>query len=79
MVRSPSEAAMGVATLSGLMLHLRERRITPTMMRPVVCGEKRVGEWMLQSLFLRKDIRYATVLLQVKKKDALLKNMNIEV
>lgn len=33
-VRSPSEAAIGVATLSGLMLNRRENRMTPTMTRP---------------------------------------------
>ena len=33
-VRSPREAAIGVATLSGLMLNRRERRMTSTMTRP---------------------------------------------
>lgn len=34
MVRSPREAAMGVATLSGLMLHLRDKMITATIITP---------------------------------------------
>lgn len=34
-VRSPRLAAMGVATLSGLMLHHRDNSTTPTIMLPV--------------------------------------------
>lgn len=33
-VTSPREAAMGVATLSGLMCNLRDKRTTPIVIKP---------------------------------------------
>lgn len=43
MVKSPREAAMGVATLSGLMLHLFDINMTPTIIIPKMTINKFVS------------------------------------
>ena len=58
-VRSPRLAAMGVATLSGLMLHFLEQSTTPTITEPRIklandavtklLAQRSVAWWMLNS------------------------------
>ena len=43
-VRSPKLAAMGVATLSGFILHLLENKTTPTIIQPAINQYVRTNE-----------------------------------